>query len=129
MKKHIILLGVVVLLVLLYFFAVEHLNIGVPTNFNLGGRDNHFSLFDLTIILISVVAAVLVIISLLAYNRKPDKKMLFVSLAFLLFTIKGILNFLDNFIIRQYATIAIAMQILDLLILVVFLLLLFKKFR
>jgi hypothetical protein len=115
-----------ILLSAFYLICIENIS-GASYEFSVGGRDLYFSPFDVVIVSISVLASVLLIISFAAYNRKRNSKMLIVSLAFLMFTVMGILKLLDNFLLRDYTAIGIAIQILEMLVLLSFVLVLFKK--
>ncbi|MBI4162133.1 MAG: hypothetical protein HY513_00490 [Candidatus Aenigmarchaeota archaeon] len=93
----------------------------------IGGQDHYFSAFDIVTIGISLVALVLLVLSFMAYRRHPDSRMLMVSFAFLLFTIYSILNAVDNFFLGGYSAIGIAEKVVQFLVLLTFLVILFKK--
>lgn len=125
--KHVIAIYIaVILLSVFYLVYIENIS-GTPYEFSVGGKDSYFSPFDVIIVSISVLALVLLIISFAAYKRKRNSKMLIISLAFLMFTMMGILKLIDNFLLRDYTAIGIAIQILQMLVLLSFILVLFKK--
>ena len=54
---------------------------------NSGGRDSVFSFYDITLVLVFIVAAALSIISYKAYSKKKNERLMFVAGAFFLFAI------------------------------------------
>jgi len=107
-----------------YLILVEN----VPTHsIRIGGQDHYFSAFDVVTMAIGVVALILLVVSFMAYRRHPDSRMLMVSFAFLLFTIFSVLDVIDNFFLGGYTAIGIAERIVHFLVLITFLVILFKK--
>ncbi len=125
-QKEYLAYAAVVLAAVFYLAVVENVY-GKRVTFSIGGQDHIFSAFDIILVSISVLASALVVISFLAYKRKPDRKLFIISIAFLLFTLKGVLEVLDNFFLAGYSFFSILKRVLELLILLAFLFVLFKK--
>ena len=109
-----------------YLVFVENVY-GKIVTFNIGGQDLIFSAFDIVTVGISLIASALVIISFSAYRRRGDPKLFVISLAFLLFTLKGVIEIFDNFFLSSYSFFSILKKVLELLILLAFLFVLFRK--
>ena len=124
-KEHIIYISIIIL-ALFYLFALERVQSDYY-RFTLGGRDLRFSPYDVALTLVGIVGIVLSAISFTAYNRKKDKKFFIIALAFLFFTLKSVLNIVDNFFVGGYRFIGIAAQGLELLMILAFFLVLFRK--
>ncbi len=124
-REHLIYTSIIILTIV-YLLAIENVHSG-SREFTLGGRDLRFSPYDITLVLVGTVGIVLSAISFAAYNRKNDKRLFIISLAFLFFTLKSVLNIVDNFFIGGYRYIGIAAQGFELLMILAFFLVLFKK--
>ena len=109
-----------------YLFAVEDIADG---SFSLakGGRDHKFSFFDVTLFLVLILAASLTVISSLAYAKKNNPRLFFVSLAFFLFAVMAVLRLVDNYILGPYSYIGISVSTLEFLILLSLFYALFRK--
>lgn len=110
---------------ILYLILVEQVH--TAHRFNLGGQDLRFSAYDVALTLVGVVGVVLSAVSFAAYNRKGDKKLFVIALAFLFFTLKSIFNIVYNFFPGGYQFIGIAAQGFELLMILAFFLVLFKR--
>ena len=92
-----------------------------------GGRDLHFTFYDVTLFLVFIFASALAIISFNAYNKKKNNRLFFVSFAFFLFALKAALKLIDNFVLGGYSYIGISIQTLEFLILLSLFYAIFKK--
>jgi len=117
---------VLVILAVFYLFGMENIA-GGGHYLNSGGRDSVFSFYDITLVLVFIVAAALSIISYKAYSKKKNERLMFVAGAFFLFAIKAALKLIDNFILGNYSHIGISIQTLELLILLSLFYALFRK--
>ena len=81
---------------LIYFVALQQFGSG-GLEFWVPGRDNAFTLFDVLIIVTLPIAVVLLIISALAFFRKPQLRLFLISVAFFFFAVKEALFLLENF--------------------------------
>ncbi|MBI2970980.1 MAG: hypothetical protein HYY37_01015 [Candidatus Aenigmarchaeota archaeon] len=124
-KEHLVAIAIVAASVL-YLVVIEDVY-GKRITFNIGGRDLLFSPFDIVLVTTSVIASALVVVSFLAYQRTADRKLFVVSLAFIFFTIRSVLDVFDNFFLAGYSFLSIAKRLLDLLIVLAFLFVLFRK--
>ncbi len=124
-QEHLIYVGLV-LLTALYIVSIEQVHTD-QFQFTLGGRDLRFSFYDVVLVMVGAVGVVLSAISFSAYNRKRDRRLFIISLAFLFFTLKSILNIIDNFFLGGYQFIGIAAQSLELLMILAFFLVLFRR--
>ncbi len=124
MNKVFILYIAVIVVAAAYLLLFENV---LGHSIRIGGQDHYFSAFDVVTIGISLVALALLVLSFMAYRRHPDSRMLMVSFAFLLFTIFSILSAVDNFFLGSYSAIGIAEKVVHFLILLTFLVILFKK--
>ena len=124
-QEHLIYAGFIVLTAL-YIVSIEQVHTD-QFQFTLGGRDLRFSFYDVVLVMVGAVGVALSTISLSAYNRKRDRRLFIISLAFLFFTLKSILNIIDNFFLGGYQFIGIAAQSLELLMILAFFLVLFRR--
>ncbi len=122
-KEHAIYFSLIAITVL-YLVLAERI---YRFDFTLGGGDLRFSAYDVALLLVGAVGVVLSAISFMAYDRKKNEKLFIISLAFLFFTLKSLLNIVDNFFIGGYKYIGIAAQGLELLMILAFFLVLFRK--
>ena len=109
---------------LLYLVLVDQVH---SYRFVLGGQDMRFSFFDVVMALVGVVGVVLSVISFEAYNRKKDRRLFIIAMGFLFFTVKSIFNIIHNFFLGGYQFIGVASQTLELLMILAFFLVLFRK--
>ena len=117
----IVIIGSVVYFVALQNFGSSGLEV------HISGRDRQINLLDFMILIIMPIAFVLFIISLLAYMRKRDTRMLVISAAFFFFMVKETLFALENFFPNEFIFIANAERALELLILLSFVFLMYRK--
>ncbi len=123
-NKILILYAVVIIITAAYLLFFENV---LGHSVRISGQDHYFSAFDVVTIAISLVALALLVVAFMAYRRHPDSRMLMVSFAFLLFTIFSILSAIDNFFLGGYTAIGIAEKVVHFLVLLTFLVILFKK--
>ena len=124
-KEHVIYVSLI-LIAFLYLIFIERVHTGA-FDFTLGGRDLRFSFYDVALVLVGSVGIVLSVVSFSAYVRKGDEKLFIIALAFLFFTLKSIFNIVDNFFLGGYQFIGIVAQTLELLMILAFFLVLFKR--
>jgi hypothetical protein len=108
--------AIVVVFAALYLVLTEEIFSG-SHNFVFGGRDIIFSFYDVTIILVFVVATTLCYISTKAFMKKNSERLLFVAVAFFAFSVKSGLKLIDNHVVGTYDFMGISIQTLELLIL------------
>lgn len=123
-KKEYVIYAAIVLASIVYLVAIEHIY-GKRLSFAVGGQDLVFSPFDVVIVLISVIASVLVIVSFAAYRRRKNVKLFILAIAFLLFALKSILEVVDNFFLSGFTFLSVLKRVLELLVLLAFLVVLF----
>ena len=109
----------------IYFVGLQHFGFN-DLNFVVEGKDQALTPLDIVIILTLILAIVLLVISLAAFNRKKTTKMLVISLVFFFFAVKEFLTILDNFFPGERIYTANAIGALELLILLSFVLLIYK---
>jgi len=124
-KEHVIYVSIIVISIL-YLVLIEKVQTD-QYQFILGGQDLRFSPFDMVLVSVLIVGAALSIISFSAYNRKKDTRLFIIALAFLLFTVKSLMNFVFNFFLGGYQFIGFVSQVLELLIILAFFIVLFKR--
>lgn len=118
--------AVVIAVFFVYFVLLQ--NFGEKgLHFSLGGKDNVFNVFDVLILILLPVATALFVISFMAFMRKRDKRLFIISLAFFFFLAKQVLNLFQNFFPAEFIFIGNAESALELLILISFVFLLYKK--
>ena len=93
--------------------------------FRIEGRDRVFDMFDILIMIGTIAAFVLFVISLMAYRRSRDLRVLVVSMAFFFFAVKELLGVLSNFFPNEFIYIDHAADVLNLLILLSFIMLMY----
>lgn len=125
MKQQLLVLYVIlVLLAAFYMVGVEHIT---GSHFDVAGRNHVFSLYDIMLVLVFVVAAALSVISFIAYSRKRSSRLFFVAFAFFLFALKAALKLIDNFFLGDYSYIGVSIQTLEFVILLSLFYALFRK--
>ncbi len=92
-KKYMLLFGIFILLLAMSSFIVSAAEVPDVPYLNSG-----VDLSGLIIIGSSILAIILFIITFIAYRRDGRKRLLYVSIAFFLFAIKGILLTIDAFL-------------------------------
>lgn len=97
--------------------------------FQIEGRDHIIDPVDALIIIATIVAIFLFAISLLAYSRTRDTRILIVSLAFFFFAVKEFLFLFENFFPGEFIYIDNAERTLELLILLSFMMLMYGTYR
>lgn len=117
----IIIIGSIIYFVYMQSFGTQGLQ------FYIGGHDKVFNVFDMLIVIVIPVAIVLFIISLIAFRRRKDLKMFIISVAFFFFLVKEILFLFQNFFPQEFIFIGNAERALELLILISFMFLLYRK--
>jgi hypothetical protein len=95
--------------------------------FHMEGKDQSFTPLDMLIMLSTIVSFVLLLISLGAFGRKKDLRLFVISFAFFFFTIRQFLFLLDNFFPEENIFIGNAVHTLDLLILLSFIMLMYRS--
>ncbi len=125
MRNLVILTAIILILGVVYLFAVE----GVHnfTFMGIGGQDAKFSFYDMLLIAFPLISVGMLSISAMAYRRKPDMKLLLISFAFLMFTAEGLLKIIVNFFSGDFRIILVAIQLSEMLILISFLYAIIKK--
>ena len=116
----------IIALTLFYLFAVEMIQ-SDQFRFSPGGQDLRFSAYDLALFFVGLVGVILSAVSFAAYKRKGDKRLFMIALAFLFFTLKSLLNIVYNFFIGGYEFIGIVAQGFELLMILAFFLVLFRR--
>ncbi|MFC2142842.1 hypothetical protein ACFLQN_00410 [Candidatus Aenigmatarchaeota archaeon] len=95
--------------------------------FQIAGKDSFVTIFDLLIIAVIPVALILFIISAIAFNRRRDFRLFLVSVAFFFFVVKEFLFLFENFFPNEFIFIHNAERALELLILLSFVFLMYRK--
>lgn len=128
----------VALVILIYFIVVSSFFIyfgllqqfGVEgLVFNIGGRDHTVTPLDALILVATVAALFLLVISLIAFKRTKDTRILIISIAFFFFAVKEFLFMLENFFPGEFIYIDNAERALELLILLSFVMLMYGTHR
>jgi hypothetical protein len=119
----IVILGAIVYFGVLQQFGYKGLS------FNLGGKNNVIDIFDILIIILTAAALVLFVISLIAYRRTRDLRILVVSMAFFFFAVKELLFVMQNFFPGEFIYIDNAERVLELLIVLSFIMLMYGVSR
>ena len=86
---------------------------------SLSGKDHAINPLDFVLVVTFILAAILLVVSLVAFGRKRTVKMFVISLIFFFFTIKEFLILLENFFPSENIYIGNATGALELLILLV----------
>ena len=81
---------------------------------------NGLDISDVIVILTSILAFVLGIISLVGYRRDGRIKILFVAAAFFIFTLKGVMIIGSDLLSLQKPTLDLLAQLLDFAVLIFF---------
>lgn len=109
--------AIVIVLTVLFLIYTE----GIFTdthNYQWGGRDIRFTFHDIAQILVVLLATGLAFISTKAYLKKDNERLFFVSIAFFLFAIKAILNYINDHLVGYFGYIDITILTIELVILV-----------
>src|SRR3989344_1969147 len=126
-SKNLILLAYVIVILAAFFYFVILQQFGYRgLVFTIEGKDHTFLPLDILIILSTVASAILLLISLTAFSRKRDLKLFVISFAFFFFTLRQFLFLLDNFFPEENIFIGNAVSTLDLLILLSFIMLMYR---
>lgn len=125
MKNVLVLIGIIVVLGAVYLLAVE--DVRTFEYRGIGGADGKFSFYDTLLIAFPVISIVLLAISVMAYRRKPDLKLMLMTFAFLMFTAEGILKLIINLFSGDFRVILVVIQFSEMLILISFLYAVVKK--
>lgn len=115
-----------VLLTILFFGVLDYTS-GRTFTFQPGGRDTIFSFYDISLFIVFAVAIALTVVSTLAYLRKKNERLFFVSFAFFIFSVKSALKVIDNHFVGTYGYMGITIQTMELLVLLSLFLAIFKK--
>ncbi len=118
--------AVVIAALVIYLFFMQQFG-AKGMQFHLSGRDQSITILDIAIITATVIALFLLFISLMAFRKKPDMRLFLISMAFFFFALKEFLAFFENFFPEEYIFIDNAERGLELLMLVTFILLLYKR--
>jgi hypothetical protein len=97
--------------------------------FQVEGRDQVLSPLDVLIVFAAIASLFLFVISLMAYRRNRDLRVLVVSMAFFFFVVKEILFLFENFFPGEHIYIDNAERTLELLILLSFIMLMYGVSR
>ena len=116
---------VVILAAFVYFVILQQFGYRGLV-FTIEGKDHTFAPLDILIILSTIASSILLLISLTAFSRKKDLKLFVISFAFFFFTIRQFLFLLDNFFPAENIFIGNAVSTLDLLILLSFIMLMYR---
>jgi len=117
----IVIVGSIIYFVYMQQFGTQGLE------FRIEGSDNIFTIFDVLILILLPIAFVLLVISTLAFFRKPNMKMFIVSVAFFFFAVKEAIVLLENVFPKEFIFIENAERAIDFLILLSFIFLLYRK--
>lgn len=120
--------AVVIIGAIVYFGFLQHFGFR-GLLFNIAGKDHVVNPVDALILAVTLAAFFLLAISLLAYRRTNDSRILIVSLAFFFFAVKEFLFLLDNFFPQENIYIGNAERTLELLILLSFMMLMYGTFK
>jgi hypothetical protein len=119
MKKLLSIYVVLILVAVAYLFLVEGIT-GPRFDFQAGGRDYKLSFYDFSIMAVAVFSGILTVLSTLAFHKRRSRKLFLVSMAFFIFTLRSIANFLFNHFIGDYYFMGVLVQGMDLLVLLIF---------
>lgn len=97
--------------------------------FTAEGKDRVLNPLDILIIIITAAALTLFAISIMAYQRTRDLRILVVSMAFFFFAVKEFLFVMENFFPKEFIYIDNAERTLELLILLSFIMLMYGVSR
>jgi hypothetical protein len=97
--------------------------------FDIGGRDRIFGLPDILIPVVTIASIFLLILSLIAFKRTNDTRILILSLAFFFFMLHALLEVLDNFFPREFIFINNATAVLEFLVLLSFIMLIYSSYK
>jgi len=129
-NAHIVLLvySLVILLSVLYFGFMQHFGFRGMA-FEIGGRDRIFSFFDFLILFVTALSIFLLVLSLEAFRRTNDTRLLILSFAFFFFSLVEFLSVLENFFPREFIYINNASKVLELLVLLSFVMLIYSAYK
>jgi hypothetical protein len=124
----VIVYSAVIIASVIYFGFMQHF---MPTLgcFNIGGRDYSIGILDFLIIIAVIASVFLLIISLLAFSRTNDLRMLILALAFFFFSVKELLAVCENFFPGSYIYIDHMDKTLDVLIFMSFIILIYASYK
>lgn len=118
--------AIVIASFLVYFVLLQQFG-AKGLQFSMGGRDSVFNIFDLLTLILLPIATALFVISFMAFMRKNDKRLFITSIAFFFFLAKQVLDVFQNFFPSEFIFVGNAESALELLILISFVFLLYKK--
>ena len=118
--------AIVIAALAVYIFFMQQFG-AKGMQFHLSGRDQSVTILDIAIIAVTIIALLLLLISLMAFKKKPDMRIFLISLAFFFFAAKEFLAFFENFFPKEHIFIDNAERGLELLMLISFILLLYRK--
>lgn len=129
-NSHILLLvyGTIIAASIIYFIVLQHFTPTIGC-FNMGGRDYSIGILDILIIVAVIASIFLLVISLMAFGRTNDPKMLILALAFFFFSIKEFLAVGENFFPGSYIYIDHMDKTLDVLIFMSFIILIYAGYK
>ena len=125
--KVIVIAYAVVIIGALFYFAVLQGFGFKGLEFSISGKDRVLAAVDILIVLSTIASFLLLIISLTAFSRRGDLRLFVISFAFFFFTLRQVLFLLENFFPGENIYIFHAVHTLDLLILLSFILLMYRK--
>lgn len=128
-RTHIVILvyAAVIVVSAVYFVALQ--NFGFKgLLFTVEGRDRIINPIDVLILAVTIVSLFLLFISVLAFRRTKDTRVLIVSMAFFFFAVKEILFLFENFFPGEHIYIDNAERVLELLILLSFSMLMYGTY-
>lgn len=119
---------IVILAALVYFAFLQQFGYKGLV-FQIEGRDRVLNPLDILIIVTTIASLFLFVVSLMAYRRNHDLRILVVSMAFFFFVIKEILFLFKNFFPGEFIYIDNAERTLEFLILLSFIMLMYGVTR
>lgn len=125
--RTIILVYAVVIIGAFFYFAILQGFGYRGLQLSISGKDQVLAPLDILIVLSTLASFVLLIISLSAFSRRGDLRLFVISFAFFFFTLRQLLFLLDNFFPGENIYIFHAVHTLDLLILLSFILLMYRR--
>ena len=119
---------IIILLAVVYFGFLQQFGYKGLV-FQIEGRDKVLNPLDILIIVTTIASLFLLVISLMAYRRNHDLRILVVSLAFFFFAVKELLFMMENFFPGEFVYIDNAERTLEFLILRSFIMLMYGASR
>lgn len=117
---------VIIVASIVYFIMLQSFG-SAGLEFSIEGRDTTFNIFDILVLIALPVAIVLFIISIIAFRRKKSLRIFLISTAFFFFLVNEVLVMIHNFFPHEFIFIENAERALDLLVLLSFIFLMYKK--